>query len=223
MEEEVYDLSPTKEDYIKVLFELGGRFNRVSNKEVSNRLDISPPTVTEMMNSLVKVEWVEYTPYKGSILTDKGTAYAKEIIRKHRLWEVFLVEKLGFDIEDVHPEAELLEHTTSNDVADKLEAYLGYPEYCPHGGAITISQMDVQEDHTITISEAEIGDEVVISRIVDEDKLLKYFKNQHLNIGDRITVTDIDIAIDLITLTAEEDKEIQISISLGNYLFVEPI
>src|SRR5699024_7894184 len=176
-----------------------------------------------MMNSLVKVEWVEYTPYKGSILTDKGTAYAKEIIRKHRLWEVFLVEKLGFDIEDVHPEAELLEHTTSNDVADKLEAYLGYPEYCPHGGAITISQMDVQEDHTITISEAEIGDEVVISRIVDEDKLLKYFKNQHLNIGDRITVTDIDIAIDLITLTAEEDKEIQISISLGNYLFVEPI
>jgi len=216
-------LSPTKEDYIKVLFELGGRFNRVSNKEVSNRLDISPPTVTEMMNSLVKVEWVEYTPYKGSILTDKGTAYAKEIIRKHRLWEVFLVEKLGFDIEDVHPEAELLEHTTSNDVADKLEAYLGYPEYCPHGGAITISQMDVQEDHTITISEAEIGDEVVISRIVDEDKLLKYFKNQHLNIGDRITVTDIDIAIDLITLTAEEDKEIQISISLGNYLFVEPI
>lgn len=219
----MYDLSPTKEDYIKVLFELGGRFNRVSNKEVSNRLDISPPTVTEMMNSLVKVEWVEYTPYKGSILTDKGTAYAKEIIRKHRLWEVFLVEKLGFDIEDVHPEAELLEHTTSNDVADKLEAYLGYPEYCPHGGAITISQMDVQEDHTITISEAEIGDEVVISRIVDEDKLLKYFKNQHLNIGDRITVTDIDIAIDLITLTAEEDKEIQISISLGNYLFVEPI
>lgn len=81
----------------------------------------------------------------------------------------------------------------------------------------------MQEDHTITISEAEIGDEVVISRIVDEDKLLKYFKNQHLNIGDRITVTDIDIAIDLITLTAEEDKEIQISISLGNYLFVEPI
>lgn len=219
----MYDLSPTKEDYIKVLFELGGRFNRVSNKEVSNRLDISPPTVTEMMNSLVKVEWVEYTPYKGSILTDKGTAYAKEIIRKHRLWEVFLVEKLGFDIEDVHPEAELLEHTTSDDVADKLEAYLDYPEYCPHGGAIKINLMDVQEDHTVTISETGVGDEVVISRIVDEEKLLKYFKNQHLNIGDRITVTDIDSSIDLITLTAEEDKEIQISISLGNYLFVEPI
>ncbi|WP_245696538.1 metal-dependent transcriptional regulator [Lacicoccus qingdaonensis] len=217
------DLSPTKEDYIKVLFELGGRFNRVSNKEVSNRLDISPPTVTEMMNSLVKVEWVEYTPYKGSILTDKGTEYAKEIIRKHRLWEVFLFEKLGFDIEDVHAEAELLEHTTSDDVADKLESYLGYPEYCPHGGAIKIDLMDMQEDYTFTISEAKAGTEVVISRIVDEEKLLKYFKNQHLNIGDRITVTDIDSSIDLITLTAEEDKEIQISISLGNYLFVEPI
>lgn len=217
-------MSPTKEDYIKVLFELGGRFNRVSNKEVAGRLKISPPTVTEMMNSLVKVGWVEYTPYKGSILTGKGTAYAKEIIRKHRLWEVFLVEKLDFDMEDVHAEAELLEHTTSNHVADKLEAYLDYPEYCPHGGAIKINLMDVQEDHTVTISETEVGDEVVISRIVDEEKLLKYFKNQHLNIGDRITVVDIDTTIDLITLAAsEQNKEIQISMSLGNYLFVEPI
>lgn len=216
-------MSPTKEDYIKVLFELGGRFNRVSNKEVAGRLNISPPTVTEMMNSLVKMEWVEYTPYKGSILTDEGTAYAKEIIRKHRLWEVFLFEKLGFGIEDVHAEAELLEHTTSDHVADKLEAYLNFPEYCPHGGAIKIDLMDVQENHTVTISKAEAGSEVVISRIVDEEKLLKYFKNQHLNIGDHITIIDIDTSIDLITLKDSDDMEIQISISIGNYLFVEPI
>lgn len=216
-------MSPTKEDYLKIIFELGGRTMQVPNKEIAVRLDISPPTVTEMMNSLVKVGWVLYTPYKGSILTENGTEYAKRIIRKHRLWEVFLVEKLGFDIEDVHAEAELLEHTTSDDVADKLESYLDYPEYCPHGGAIKINLMDMQENHTVTISEAEVGSEVVISRIVDEEKLLKYFKNQHLNIGDRITVTDIDISIDLITLKDKDDKEIQISISLGNYLFVEPI
>lgn len=217
-------MTPTKEDYIKVLFELGGRFMRVSNKEVSSRLKISPPTVTEMMNSLVKVGWVAYTPYKGSILTDKGTAYAKDIIRKHRLWEVFLVEKMGLDIEDVHAEAELLEHTTSDRVADKLEAYLDYPEYCPHGGAININLMDVQEDHSVTISDTGIGEEVVISRIVDEEKLLEYFKNQHLNIGDHVTVKDIDTTSNLITLAAtEQNKEIQISMSLGNYLFVEPL
>lgn len=215
-------LSPTKEDYLKILFELGGRTMQVSNKEIANRLEISPPTVTEMMNSLVKMDWVVYTPYKGSMLTENGTEYAKKIIRKHRLWEVFLVNKLGFDIQDVHSEAELLEHTTSDDVANKLEAYLGFPEYCPHGGAIKIDLMDVQEDHTITISETKAGDEVVISRIVDEEKLLKYFKNQHLNIGDHLMIKDVDTNIDLITLTTlKYDHEIQISLTLGKYLFVE--
>lgn len=215
-------LSPTKEDYLKILFELGGRTMQVSNKEIANRLEISPPTVTEMMNSLVKMDWVVYTPYKGSMLTENGTEYAKKIIRKHRLWEVFLVNKLGFDIQDVHSEAELLEHTTSDDVANKLEAYLGFPEYCPHGGAIKIDLMDVQEDHTITISETKAGDEVVISRIVDEEKLLKYFKNQHLNIGDHVMIKDVDTNIDLITLTTlKYDHEIQISLTLGKYLFVE--
>ncbi|WP_052255548.1 metal-dependent transcriptional regulator [Salinicoccus sp. YB14-2] len=217
-------MSPTKEDYLKVLFELGGRTMQVSNKEIANRLEISPPTVTEMMNSLVKVGWVVYTPYKGSMLTENGTAYAKEIIRKHRLWEVFLVNKLGLDIQDVHREAELLEHTTSDVVAEKLEEYLGFPEYCPHGGAIKIDLMDVQEDHTITISETEAGDRVVISRIVDEEKLLKYFKNQHLNIGEHVVIKDVDTNIDLITLvTLEHDDEIQISTTLGKYLFVEPV
>src|SRR5699024_9750876 len=86
---------------------------QVPNKEIANRLSISPPTVTEMMNSLVKAGWVVYTPYKGSKLTREGTDYAKKLIRKHRLWEVFLVKHLGFNIHEVHPEAELLEHSTS--------------------------------------------------------------------------------------------------------------
>src|SRR5690625_1061152 len=88
-------MSPTKEDYLKILFELGGRTEQVPNKEIANRLSISPPTVTEMMNSLVKAGWVVYTPYKGSKLTREGTDYAKKLILKHRLWEVFLVKHLG--------------------------------------------------------------------------------------------------------------------------------
>lgn len=197
---------------------------RVPNKEVSARLQISPPTVTEMMHSLVKVGWVDYVPYKGSILTEEGTARAKQIIRKHRLWEVFLFRHLGFGINDVHKEAELLEHTTSDPVALKLEEYLEYPEFCPHGGAIRIDQMDVQEDRTVTISDAETGVKLIISRIVDDEKLMKYFKNQHLNIGDEIIVKDIDEEIDLLTLApVKKDHEIQISMTLGRYLFVEPI
>src|SRR5699024_5488967 len=102
---------------------------------------------------------------------------------------------------DVHAEAVLLEHTTSDDVADKLEPSMAYPAYCPHGGAIKIDLIDMQVDHNFTISVAEAGAEVVIPRIVDQEQLRQYYMNQHLNIGDRISVTDIDTSIDLITLT----------------------
>lgn len=215
-------LSPTKEDYLKILFELGGRTMQVSNKEIANRLNISPPTVTEMMNSLVRVGWVVYKPYKGSMLTSEGTAYAKTLIRKHRLWEVFLVEKLGFDIHDVHREAELLEHTTSTLVADRLEEYLEYPEYCPHGGAIDIEQMEEQEDRTLYLPDVHEGDRITISRIVDDKKLLQYFKSHHLNIGDTVIVSDIDTDLDLITLKKPDGEDkIQISRTIGQYLFVE--
>lgn len=215
-------MSPTKEDYLKILFELGGRTEQVPNKEIANRLSISPPTVTEMMNSLVKAGWVVYTPYKGSKLTREGTDYAKKLIRKHRLWEVFLVKHLGFNINEVHPEAELLEHSTSSALADKLESYLDFPEYCPHGGAISIDMMEVQEVRTVHLTEAGLGKPVRISRIVDEDKLLRYFENHDLKIGDQVKVIDRDASLDLITLHhGTTDKEIQISQTVAQYLFVE--
>ena len=99
-------MSPTREDYLKIIYELGGEFSRVSNKAISEKLDISPPTVTEMTNSLVKAGWIEVKPYHGSMLTKEGAAEAKRLVHKHRLWEVFLVDKLGFSIEEVHDEAE---------------------------------------------------------------------------------------------------------------------
>ena len=217
-------MSPTKEDYLKILFELGGRTEQVPNKEIANRLGISPPTVTEMMNSLVKAGWVVYTPYKGSKLTREGTDYAKKLIRKHRLWEVFLVKHLGFNIHEVHPEAELLEHSTSAELANRLEAYLDFPEYCPHGGAISTELMEEQEVRTVHLTEATLGEPVRISRIVDEDKLLQYFENHDLRIGDRVTVTGRDSGLDLLTLNhGTTDKEIQISQTIAQYLFVERI
>lgn len=217
-------MSPTKEDYLKILFELGGRTEQVPNKEIAKRLNISPPTVTEMMNSLVRAGWVVYTPYKGSKLTPGGTDYAKKLIRKHRLWEVFLVKHLGFNINEVHPEAELLEHSTSTALADKLEAYLDFPGYCPHGGAISLERMEEQEVKTVHLTEAVPGEPVCISRIVDEDKLLQYFENHDLKIGDHVKVMERDASLDLITLHhGTTNKEIQISQTVAQYLFVEYI
>ncbi|MFC3899539.1 metal-dependent transcriptional regulator [Aliicoccus persicus] len=215
-------MSATQEDYIKVLFELGGKSRNVSNKSVAERLELSPPTVTEMMNILVTAGYVEYVKYKGASLTDSGTRYAKHIIRKHRLWEVFLVEKLGISIDAVHREAELLEHVTGDDVADKLEVFLDYPKFCPHGGAIDFDEMDRQETELKTLSEVEVGRTVKISRIIDEEKLLMFFKTQKCDIGDILVVEDVDEQIDLITTyNKTKDQRLQLSLSISKYLFVE--
>lgn len=217
-------MSSTQEDYIKNLFELGGKSRNVSNKSVAERLGLSPPTVTEMMNSLVSAGYVEYTKYKGAMLTDAGTEYAKHIIRKHRLWEVFMVEKLGFSFEAVHKEAELLEHVTSDEVAEKLEDFLGFPRFCPHGGAIRLEEMDEQESSLLPLSEVGVGCSVRISRIVDEGKLLVYFREQQFDIGDEIVVRDVDEQIGLVTLhNLTKDHVLQLGSSLSNYLFVKEI
>lgn len=214
-------MSPTKEDYLKVLFELGARKNQVPNKEIAERLSISPPTVTEMMNSLVKVGWIEYTPYKGSMLTSAGAEYAKRLIRKHRLWEVFLVENLEFSIDDVHDEAEVLEHSTSDILADRLEKYLNYPQHCPHGGAIPLELMDAQEKISVRLSDVKNDDVVSISRIMNEDKLVQYFKRANLNIKDDILITDRDNTLDLLYLENRTTGEnVELSKTIGQYLFV---
>lgn len=214
-------MSPTKEDYLKVLFELGAWKIQVPNKEIAERLNISPPTVTEMMNSLVKAGWVEYTPYKGSMLSDRGAEYAKRLIRKHRLWEVFLVKNLDFNIDEVHDEAEVLEHSTSDILADQLEKYLGYPEHCPHGGAIPLKLMDAQEKISVRLSDIKNDDLVTVSRVINEEKLVQHFKRANLNINDTIQITGRDKPLDLLYIknhTTGED--IELSRTIAQYLFV---
>lgn len=215
-------MSPKKEDYIKALFDLGGQVTKVSNKEIAERLGTSPPTVTEMMVSLEKIGWTEYFPYKGSLLTPEGAERAKHLIHKHRLWEVFLVDNLGFEIDEVHDEAEVLEHATSNILADRLERYLGHPEYCPHGGAIPLNLIDNQEHHIYRLSEAEEEETLFISRIVNESDLVSYFKNKKLNVGDKLTVISRDLANDSLQVkNLTQGIDIELSSSASQYLFVE--
>ena len=215
-------MSPKKEDYVKVLFDLGGRTEKVPNKKIADRLGISPPTVTEMMVSLEKIGWIEYTPYKGSILTADGAEHAKALIHKHRLWEVFLVENLGFDIEAVHDEAEVREHSTSEHLAKQLEKYLGYPEYCPHGGAIPLGLIDTQEKRSHRLSDVHQRAYVVISRVVNESKLVAYFNQANLNIGDLLHVLNYDSKLDLLYIkNCTQDTTVELSGTIAQYLFVE--
>lgn len=125
-------MTDNKEDYLKAIYELGGEEKEVSNKQIANSLEISPSSVSEMIKKLLEEGYVEYELYKGIKLTNYGASEAKKVKRRHLLWEVFLFEKLGYSIDDIHEEAEILEHITSEKLEKALDKYLKYPKVCPH-------------------------------------------------------------------------------------------
>ena len=120
-------MTPNREDYLKIILELGGDTTKVNNKQIVSSLDVSAASVSEMISKLVKEELVEHSPYQGVQLTASGLQKASSLIRKHRLWEVFLVEHLDYSWNEVHDDAEVLEHVTSEHLADHLENYLNHP------------------------------------------------------------------------------------------------
>ncbi|MEG0678352.1 MAG: metal-dependent transcriptional regulator, partial [Carnobacterium sp.] len=129
-------MTPNKEDYLKIIYELGGTEKKINNKEIVKRLGVSAASVSEMMSKLLKEGYIERLPYQGVELNEKGLRKASTLIRKHRLWEVFLVEHLGYSWNEVHAEAEVLEHVSSIELTNRLENYLNFPKICPHGGMI---------------------------------------------------------------------------------------
>ena len=128
--------SQSKEDYIKVLYKLGQENDVVSNNAIAAYLKMKPSSVSDMLKKLSNESYIDYTKYKGSKLTELGISTALSIIRKHRLWETFLVNHLKFNWDQVHIIAEQLEHIESDELIDKLDHFLDYPKSDPHGDPI---------------------------------------------------------------------------------------
>lgn len=131
-------MSRSLEDYLKGIYTLKEK-EQYSNKNLAEYLSISPASVSEMIKKLEKDNYVKINGREIE-LSEKGYTLAENIIRKHRVWEVFLVEKLGFSLEEIHEEAEKLEHVTSEKLLEKLEQFLFYPKECPHGSPIYLSK-----------------------------------------------------------------------------------
>ncbi|WP_032122973.1 metal-dependent transcriptional regulator [Clostridium amazonitimonense] len=182
-------MTRNKEDYLKVIYELGGHLTQVNNKDIANVLGVSAPSVSEMIKKLLEEGYLEYTPYRGIKLTEYGIEEAVKILRRHRLWEVFLVEHLGYSWDEVHDEAEKLEHVTSLELEKRLDKYLNYPKTCPHGGPIMRDEIGVSKHRTL--DSISVGESTTIRRVVDEKELLKYIFNLGLSIGAKITVIDL--------------------------------
>ena len=215
-------MTPNREDYLKIILELGGDTTKVNNKQIVSSLDVSAASVSEMISKLVKEELVEHSPYQGVQLTASGLQKASSLIRKHRLWEVFLVEHLDYSWNEVHDDAEVLEHVTSEHLADHLENYLNHPEHCPHGGSIPKIEEVVHEERRQTLESYPVGTKVRIARVLDEKELLDYLVTIDLNINEEYEIVDIAAYEGPITIQNDR-KKIPVSFKAASTIFVDKI
>lgn len=179
-------MTGNREDYIKTIYELGGEKHRVSTTKIARALKISAPSVSEMLGKLSKEGILEYEVYKGVKLTQLGLEEAVRIKKIHILWEVFLIEKLNYNLEDVHEEAELLEHITSPKLAQGLEKFLDYPEFCPHGTPLNPDQYLF---NFTPLSEAPLNKPLLLKRFKDDKDFLKAISNLNLKLGDILEIS----------------------------------
>ncbi|MHC5269056.1 metal-dependent transcriptional regulator [Enterococcus sp. LJL98] len=213
-------MTPNREDYLKLILELGGDDKQISNKEIVIGLNISAASVSEMISKLVKEGFIDHVPYQGVQLTPKGLSLASSLIRKHRLWEVFLVEHLGYSWNDVHDEAEVLEHITSSTLANRLERYLDSPKRCPHGGMIPEENQLVHEQKREALRSYPIHSKIRIARVVDERELLDYLVMIDLHLQEEYEIIDVSPYEGPITL-ANQEKTIVVSYKAANSIFVD--
>ncbi|NLC55047.1 MAG: metal-dependent transcriptional regulator [Erysipelothrix sp.] len=209
-------MTGNREDYIKVIYELGGERNKVSTKDIASALDVSMPSVSEMLRKLADEKILDYEVYKGVTLTSNGVREAVRIKKVHILWEVFLVDKLGYALEDVHEEAELLEHITSKKLEEKLEEYLGYPEICPHG---TPLNHDEYLFDYLSLTKVAIDEIVRLKRFKDEKQFLINIKDLDLKVDDVIQLKSYDSKNDVYTIHVN-DKLIELPQAVASKIFV---
>ncbi len=215
-------MTPNREDYLKLILELGGDQSKISNKQIVSGLTISAASVSEMITKLVKEGLVEHTPYQGVQLTLAGLTSASALIRRHRLWEVFLVEHLNYTWNEVHDDAEVLEHVTSKKLATRLEDYLNHPAYCPHGGVIPSEDEPIQEVKRLTLTSYPIGTKVRIARVLDEKELLDYLVSLDLRIHEVYTILDIADYEGPITIK-NDTKTLAVSYKAASTIFVDQL
>jgi DtxR family Mn-dependent transcriptional regulator len=169
MQKPIQDLSPRISDCLKVIYDIQERGQKVSTSAVRERLGVSDATVTMLFKDFAEAGWVEHVPYHGVRLTEVGERKAKEVIRHHRLLELYLARELGYSWDKVHDEADKLEHVISEEFEDKLDALLGYPTVDPHGDPIPSKDGVVLVRKGPTLAQLPVGQSALILRVSDQD------------------------------------------------------
>lgn len=179
----------TEENYLKAIFKLSKGKVEVSTNSVAAEMDTKASSVTDMLKKLADKKLVKYAPYKGVKLTEEGNKIAISIVRKHRLWEVFLVEKLNFKWDEVHDIAEQLEHIQSDELVERLDEFLENPKYDPHGDPIPDKEGNINRHKDLTLSDLKMSEKGVIVGVKEHSKpFLNYLDQLGLLLGSEIEV-----------------------------------
>ena len=181
------DLTVAVQDYLKAIYTLESAGERVTTSALARRMHVSAPSATAMTKRLDELGLVERLPYRGVALTDAGRRNALEVLRHHRLLERYLVDRLGLSLDEVHAEAELLEHALSEVLEARIDEDLGYPTHDPHGDPIPDSELRLTHPDDRSLLELEPGARVSIARVPDDDPaLLRYLGTLGLVPGSRL-------------------------------------
>jgi DtxR family Mn-dependent transcriptional regulator len=183
----IRDLTDAMQDYVKEIYKLRLEGKRATTSAIAESMGVRPPSVTAMLKRLSALGLAEHAPYRGVELTPAGERVALEVIRHHRLLELYLAQALGLSLDEVHSEADRLEHALSEELEAKIDQSLGYPTHDPHGDPIPDAELRLDRARLRTLASLEPGDEATISRVPDgDDELLRYLAKLALVPGKKV-------------------------------------
>ncbi|MFD2512585.1 metal-dependent transcriptional regulator [Pontibacter locisalis] len=211
-----------EENYIKAIYKLSDNGNQeVNTNAIADALETKAASVTDMLRKLSAKDIVNYVRYKGVSLTPAGERVALQIIRKHRLWETFLVEKLRFNWDQVHEVAEELEHISSSLLTRRLDEFLGYPKFDPHGDPIPSETGEMKPKKQRLLAEMEINESGLVVGVNDSQPLfLQYLDKMGISLGSSIRIIDKIPYDNSFEITLEEKKNLLISSEVSKNIFL---
>lgn len=185
--------STSEENYLKALYHLYTSVNKeLTVTELASEMKISAPSATHALQRLSEKKLVQYEKHKPFKLTKKGETLAKQVIRKHRLWELFLVNKMGFKWDEVHEIAEQLEHVQSAKLIERIDEMLNYPKFDPHGDPIPDANGNIPETRSFSLTKGKIGENYQITGVTDHStSFMNYLENINIGIGKKIKLVNI--------------------------------
>ncbi len=214
----------SEENYIKAIYRLQEQEGTVTTNELAHELKTRPASVTEMMKKLKAKKLLHYQPYQGFRLTQDGSKVALGIVRRHRLWEFFLAEKLKFTWDEVHEVAEDLEHVSNRKLIDKLDEFLGFPRVDPHGDPIPDANGKIENIKRVCLTELPLNTVAEVISVKDQSsQLLELLEHRKITIGTRVELKKKFSFDESLELKTGRQPAFTISKQLAQNIFVQPV